>query len=446
MVNSLFKRENFINGRIFKNLILFIIIYTIMGLIKGLNSDILMSYIHLELPDISKSLTIFIGISMLLLVLAIIAVRYIGYKKVVFIITALLIISTIGIMNTHNIVLGTIYFIFIELSHKAFVVIIPLVLMAYTNKENRISVFAKAIFLNVAGETIASFFDGKILVLKFKSMLGISYDQANDLTKHVSKMNHIQLADYVQSYKFVIWICIALSVLLLILLVFIKETKADYRNNALGTDRLIPKDKSELKIFKTKYIIVWIIFIALLEIDSNLVSPHLPVYLNRVLHISRGTTSTLIALKSFGMMVFVILSPKIISKIGKIKHFSLFLMLSVPLMIILGLGNFLGQGMVIILGIVIFLRWGCTHSYHPTMETLPLTFVSKGARPILSAAITLLSALVSIGVGFYGKHYLFKTLNGYHNMFYIVAVVYLICSIMIFIVYKKDYDKHEFTD
>lgn len=439
-------KEKIMDKRIFKNLILFTIIYTLMGLIKGLNGDILMSYIHLELPKISKSLTIFIGISMLLLVLAIIAVRYIGYKKVVFIITALLIISTIGIMHTHNTFIGTVYFIFIELSHKAFVVVIPLVLMAYTNKENRISVFAKAIFLNVAGETVASFFDGKILVLKFKSMLGISYDQANNLTKHVSKMTPLQLADYTQAYKFVIWICISLSILLLILLLFVRESKADYRNNALGTDRLIPKDKSELKIFKKKYIIVWIIFIALLEIDSNLVSPHLPVYLNRVLHISRGTTSTLVSLKSLGMMVFVILSPKLIAKMGKIKHFSLFLMLSVPLMIILGLGNFLGQGMIIILGIVIFLRWGCTHSYHPTMETLPLTFVSKGARPILSAAITLMSALVSIAVGFFGKHYLFKTLNGYHYMFYLVAVVYFICSIMIFVVYHKEYDTHEFVD
>lgn len=435
------KKKTIDNKRIHKNLILFMIIYFIMGAIKGLNGDVLMSFIHLRTPNVSKGLTIYIGISMLLLVIAIISTKSIGYKKVLLILTFLITISVIGIMYSTSNILLTIFIIFIELGHKSFLAIIPLILMTYSDEKKRVSTFSKAIFLNVLGATISTFFDGKLVVLKLKYALGISYSSASELTSHVNKMNPTQLSAYINSYRFVIWICCILAITLFFLILFVKEEKNDYKNTV--SDLKISLNKSTLDTFNIKYIIVWIIFICLLNIDYNLIDPHIPVYLNRVLHINRGTTSTLISLENFGIMLFVITTPWVMKKLGRIKHFSLSLFLSVPLMLLIGFGGILGTYMPAFVGVILFLRWGCNYSYHPTMDILPLTFVTKENRPVLSAIITLIAGIFSIIVGIFGKYYLFKNINGYHEMFYITAVVYTIASAMIFITYRKKYDKFE---
>lgn len=342
--------------------------------------------------------------------------------------------------STSNI-LSTIFVILMELGHKAFLAIIPLILMVYADEKKRVSTFSKAIFLNVLGVTIATFLDGKLVVLKLKYALGISYSSASELTSHVNKMNPTQLNAYISSYRFVIWISCILAIILFFLILFTKEEKIDYKNTVFDLENSL--NKSTLDAFKSKYIIVWIIFICFLNIDDNLVGPHIPVYLNRILHISRGTTSTLISLESIGMMLFVITAPWVIKKLGRIKHFSLFLFLSVPLMLLIGFGGIFGAYMPVFIGMIMFIRWGCTHSYHPTMSILPMTFVTKENRPVLSAIVTLIAGIFSIIVGIFGKYYLFKNVNGYHEMFYIIAVVYPIASAMIFITYRKKYDKFE---
>lgn len=69
------KKKLIENKRVYKNLTVFMIIYFIIGAIKGLNGDVLMSFIHLRTPNVSSGLTIYIGISMLLLVIAIISTK-----------------------------------------------------------------------------------------------------------------------------------------------------------------------------------------------------------------------------------------------------------------------------------------------------------------------------------------------------------------------------------
>lgn len=429
------------NKRISKNILILMVMYFLIGAIKGLNGDVLMSYIHLNTPSVSTGLTIYIGISMLLLVIALIATKKVGYKKVLLTLTVLIAVSIFGILNTKNAGLATLFIIIIELGHKAFLAIIPIVLMAYVDKKKRVKTFSKAIFLNVLGVTIATFFDGKLVVLKFKELLGLSYQNASILTTKVKTLSTMQFNAYLSSYKFVIWISCILAIILFFLILFTKEEKLDYKNTVVDLEKVMNKDT--FKAFKSKYIIVWILFICLLNIDDNLVGPHIPVYLNRVLGISRGTTSTLISLESIGMMLFVITAPWVIKKMGRIKHFSIFLFLSVPLMLLMGFGGIFGSYVTTAMGVIMFIRWGVTHSYHPTMSILPLTFVSKENRPILSAVITLIAGIFSIIVGIFGKMYLFKSINGYHEMFYIIAVVYTIAAILIFLTYHKEYDNFE---
>lgn len=428
--------------RIRKNISIFIIMYFFMGILRGIDGDSLMSYLHLNTPKVSSEITICIGISLILLVLMLIIIRWIGIKKVLIALILLIAISFLGLIEFKSNSLAMIFITFVELGNKAFLVIIPLALMAYINKNQRIKLFSKAVFLHVLGMAVASFLDGKIVVYRFKELLGVNYKEASDLTTNLKNLNRFQFHQYINSYKFVIWILFFITIILLVLTLIIKEKREDYRGEKIKIEKI---NFNNVKNLKWKYIIVWIIFSCLIAVDDNLLLPHVPVYLNRVLHISRGTTSTLISLESLGMMFFVMSAPWLIKKIGRIKHFSIFLLISTPLMILMGIGGIFGNYIILVMGIIMFVRWGATHSYYPTMSILPLTFVEKENRPLLTALITLISGIFSLIIGMIGKKYIFNSINCYNKIFFIIAIIYVFAAIIIFVTYNKEYDKFDET-
>lgn len=422
------------------NLILFIIIYFLMGLIKGIDRDGLMSYVYLSMPKLSNGIGIYTGISLLISFLAVLLVSKIGFKKIFVAIYALFIISTIWIMFTHSNGITEILLIFIELGRTGSESIITLALMAYAKKESRVKIFAYAIFFNVLGEFLTSFIDGKLIVFRFKELLGVSYSKASALTTHVKSFKGTVLLNYMDSYKFILWITVIIALLLIILVLFSKEEKIDYKNFKNG-EFLKLKDSINLSVFKDKYIIAWIVFTILTSLEGSLVTSHLPIYLSRTLHISRGTVSTILSLRTLGMMVFVLISPYIAKKLGSITSTSMFFILVAPLLILFGLGGIFGQYVVIAMCILAFLTWGCTHATHPVMDILPLKLVSKGARPLFTAIITLICAIISIISGFIAKDFLFKGSSNYEIGFFIVAISYILAGILLFVVYRKKFNR-----
>ncbi|MGL4991769.1 MAG: MFS transporter [Sarcina sp.] len=428
------------NNRYTRNIILLVIIYFLMGLVKGIEGDGLMSYIHLTMPTLSKGIGIYSGLSLFVAFFAVLLVGSVGFKKMLILIYTLFTISMVWLMFTTDQNLARILLIFIELGKVGAEAIITLALMAYTEKGNRIKIFSYAIFFNVLGEAISSFFDGKIVVYKFKSLLGVSYDKANALTKHAKHFKGNVLLDYLHSYKTIIWIGAIIAVVIIVLVILGKETKDDYKNRR-GEELLNLKDNIDLSVLKNKYIIGWIIFSILFNLESSIVTPHLPIYFNSILHISRGVTSTILALKSLGMMVFILMAPYIIRKMGKIASLSMFLFMTVPLLILMGIGNIFGAYVVIAMSIFAFCKWGCTHATHPVTETLPLSLVSKGARPIFLAVLSLINAIISIVAGYFAKIYLYDSVNGYHVAFFVVALAYFIAACIALGLYYKKFNR-----
>ncbi|MGL5634712.1 MAG: MFS transporter [Sarcina sp.] len=428
------------NGRYLRNIILFVSVYFLMGLVKGIDGDGLMSYIHLSMPTLSKGISIYIGISMLIMFFAILLVGKFGFKKMIVLINILFIISMIWLMFTTNHNLAKILLIFIELGGKGAEVIIAIVLMAYTKKDTRIKVFSYAIFFNVLGEALASYFDGKIVVYRFKSLLGITYDKANVLTENVKHFNHSTMLAYMDSYKMIIWIGAIIAAIIILLVLATNEVELDYKNSVNGKVQNF-KEHINLSVFKNPYIIGWVIFSILVGLDSNIVTPHLPVYFNRILHISRGATSTIMSLKSVGMMVFVLIAPYIIKKLGKITSLTVFLFLAAPLMVLLGVGQIFGPYVFIAMAVFAFGRWGLTHATHPITESFPLTLVTKGGRPIFSGIITLINAIVAIIVGYWAKNYLYANQVGYHLAFFLIAITYVLAGILAFALYYKKFNR-----
>lgn len=326
----------------------------------------------------------------------------------------------------------------LQLGYKAFNFIIILVMVSYSSIGNRIFRFARALLLYVFIEAIVSMFDGKLVIYIFKNFLNITYAKANLLSKNVDKLSSLQLHSYLISYKIVIILGILLTIFSLSFLLFIKEKESDFRDPIQFNNW---KEKIgayiDFGIFKDKYIIIWIIYSTLMSLDSTLIAPNLAVYLSNYLHIERGVVSTLISAKSFGEVLLLLITPFLVKKLGAIKAFSLLLLFSAPLMLLLTFGTSFGTSTILVIGIALFFRYGFTMATHPIQNSLELLLVKKNLRAFLVASTVALDGIISSFVGFYGKKVFFYSASGYQSLFMIFTVVFVISAILIYFGYRK---------
>ncbi|WP_297518651.1 MFS transporter [uncultured Clostridium sp.] len=423
------------------NILLFTIVFALVGGVKSIVGDAYRSYLRLSNKAASDDLSMLIGFAMLILVIALLAVKWFGHKKVFIAIAISMLIAFILPIYFHSYLPIAVSSAVLHLGDKAFDIMMALVIMAYTNKDNRIMVFTRVIIINVIVEAVVSMFDGKLVVWRFKQLLGVSYDKADKLTAHTSKMTPDQLASYIESYKFVLWIAVAILVAIIILLAMMKEKREDYRGVQELTTEKIEKVKFDKSVFKNKYIVSWVIYSVAMGVESNFITPNLAIYFNRILHISRGATSTILSFKSIGMLVFLLATPFIVKKMGNIKSFALLIFLSGPVMIVIGMGNIFLPATAMVMGAAIFLRYGFTHAVHPVQDSLQLLLVKKENRPVFLAIITGINAVISIIIGFFGAKTLFNTARGYHMLFFGFAIVFILCGIMLYVVFDKKYNK-----
>lgn len=420
--------------RIDKNALLFTLSFGVMGGIFGLINDAFRSYIRIVNSDVSKNFTIYIGIAMIILTLVIISINKFGFKKILIFLELLIMVAFFTAITIPNSYILPLDIIALQLGYKAFNFIIILVMVSYSSIGNRIFRFARALLLYVFIEAIVSMFDGKLVIYIFKNFLNITYAKANLLSKNVDKLSSLQLHSYLISYKIVIILGILLTIFSLSFLLFIKEKESDFRDPIQFNNW---KEKIgayiDFGIFKDKYIIIWIIYSTLMSLDSTLIAPNLAVYLSNYLHIERGVVSTLISAKSFGEVLLLLITPFLVKKLGAIKAFSLLLLFSAPLMLLLTFGT----STILVIGIALFFRYGFTMATHPIQNSLELLLVKKNLRAFLVASTVAFDGIISSFVGFYGKKVFFYSASGYQSLFMIFTVVFVISAILIYFGYRK---------
>lgn len=420
--------------RIDKNALLFTLSFGVMGGIFGLINDAFRSYIRIVNSDVSKNFTIYIGIAMIILTLVIISINKFGFKKILIFLELLIMVAFFTAITIPNSYILPLDIIALQLGYKAFNFIIILVMVSYSSIGNRIFRFARALLLYVFIEAIVSMFDGKLVIYIFKNFLNITYTKANLLSKNVDKLSSLQLHSYLISYKIVIILGILLTIFSLSFLLFIKEKESDFRDPIQFNNW---KEKIgayiDFGIFKDKYIIIWIIYSTLMSLDSTLIAPNLAVYLSNYLHIERGVVSTLISAKSFGEVLLLLITPFLVKKLGAIKAFSLLLLFSAPLMLLLTFGT----STILVIGIALFFRYGFTMATHPIQNSLELLLVKKNLRAFLVASTVAFDGIISSFVGFYGKKVFFYSASGYQSLFMIFTVVFVISAILIYFGYRK---------
>lgn len=423
------------------NCAIFIVSYIFMGAVTGITNDSYISYLNLTVPEVVKALPMYTSIATFIMAMSILCVSKCGYKKIIVLAPLVLIGALLSCITSTNSNVILIANILVTVGAGLFDFIYPLMFTAYTPKEKRISMFSRVMYCNLISQSILTFLNGKIVVWKFAQSLGVSYEQASLLSENVGKLDATQLNCYTSSYRFVLWIAIGFTVLALACLLFLRERKEDYRETENVSNNKKEKAKVDYKLFLNKYIIMWVVAMAIIRFGALIVTPYFPIYLNDILHISRGTVSTIITLQTLAMVMGFFAAPHLEKKFGSIVSITITMVLCVPLMILMANGAMFGSNIVWMVGGILFLRSGLANASNPIQQSLPLTFVPKNLVPTYSSLILIANSIVGMFAGIFAKNILLTTNKGYSTAYYIAGGLYFIASMIILVVYCKKYNR-----
>lgn len=419
---------------------IFIISYAFMGLMSGVAFDVLVTFLQQVHISTASSFSLFMGVSNFVCAAILILAPKFGYKKLIITGPVITIIALLAISFLDISFIYPVSTLAILVGVTLFDVILPPYLTAYTTEKVKNKVFSRALYINVIGMALATWYGGTITVSRFASRLNISKAQASALTENIKGMTSNQLHQFIYAQRDVLLMFVIIATLSLIPLFFIKEKKEDY------FEETKEKKSFDWSIFKSKYVVLWLIYFAMIRFGASLICPYMSVFLNNELGISRATTSHLGTYQYFAMVLFLYISPWIVKKLGNVIALGGLALLSIPFMLLIANGKAFGSGMVVAVGIGLFFRSGLMNCANPLMNSLPMEFVSKNIRPAYNSLIFIAGGVTSIIAGLFTKYFLFKIPGGYSKAYYITAIIYIIASLLLILVYYKKYNRHNQND
>lgn len=414
----------------------YIVSYAFMGLMSGVAFDVLVTFLQQVNISTASSIATYMGISSFVCAAMLLLVPKLGYKKIILAGPIMIIIALVAISYVDVNFIYPIATLAIFVGVTLFDVVLPPYLTAYTTEDDRTKVFSRAMYINVIGMTLATWFGGSISVIRLASRLGISSSQASQLTANLKAMSSHQLHEFILAQRDVLLMFVVIAALSLIPLLFIKEKKQDYY------EETHEKRKFDWSIFKNKYVLLWLLYFAMIRFGASLIVPYFSVFLNNELGISRATTSHLVSYQYFAMVIFLVISPWVVKKLGNVIALGGLAILSTPFMLIIANGKIFGSAMVFAVGAGLFFRSGFMNCANPIMNSLPMEFVSKNTRPAYNSLIFVAGGVTSIIAGQFTRLFLFKIPGGYSKAYYITAVIYILAAILLITVYTKKYNRH----
>lgn len=423
------------------NCAIFLISYTFMGAVTGITNDSFLSYLNLTVPDVVKGLPMYSSIATFVMAMMLLLVHKLGYKKIIMFAPIVLVGALISCISSNNGNIILIANILVNIGAGLFDFIYPLMFTSYTPKDKRVSMFSRVMYCNLISQSILTFLGGKVVVWKFSKLLGITYEKASILSEDAKKLNVEQLRCYVESYKFVLWIAVAFTIVSLICLFFLREKVEDYQETEDEIKNKKSTKKFDFKIFCNKYILMWVVIFSIIRFGALLVTPYFPIYLNNFLHISRGTVSTIITAQTVAMVLGFLTAPYLERKLGSIVAISTSIFLCIPLMLLMANGNMFSSNIALIVGAILFIRSGLANASNPIQQSLPLTFVSKNLVPTYSSFMLISNSVIGIFAGIFARYSLLKTEAGYGRAYYITSVLYAIACMLLLVLFFKKYNR-----
>ena len=424
----------------------FSISFLFLGIVQGVLGDTFVTFLSLKSPNVAKALSSYLGIAIFICALLSLLVHKIGYKKILIPAPIVLILSFIGIMYIKNDYFLPLFATLADVGYTIASIILPLVLSSYTLKKDRTQIFSRALYFNIGGTALATLFDGNLVVWIFSKKIGINYLNANLLTKRPNLLNHFEMSNYLASYRLVLWFTCIVAAISCLFLFFLKEKSNDFRELNIQEENKkatkISFKKKYIEIFENRHIVAWLFFTLFIAFGASLIVPYFPIYLNQILHISRGTISVMLSAQYLAMVVFIMLTPVIEKKFGSITSLTGLFFLSIPLMLIIANGQIFGNSIVLIIGVTLFVRSGFANACQPIQQALPMSFVTKDVRPTYNAVINIVQSLSYTIGGLFVRYFLFSTPQGYAYAYYLTGILYIIANISVLTVFYKKYNRY----
>lgn len=423
---------------------MFVVVYAIVGLLGGVSLDTLATYLSAskETASLAASMSIFMGVGFFGAAIVLLFVPKVGYKIIIsgacIISIAGLYLVTVTSSNTLLFILSSLLFVGVCL----FDAVLPPILSCYTNDKNKNLIFSTALWTNVLGMAAATFGGGELIIGRFASRLGLAKDQAKALSANVDALNSAQSVAYIQAHKDVLLGFIVVAIAALIPVLLMKQKPEDYRDIEKKEHKpLGEKAKEILRVFSSKYVVLWIVYNFMIRFGASLITPYFSVFLSKM-GIARNIVSWLVSAQYLAMVIFLLISPILIKKMGRVVCIGGMAFLSIPFMLIIANGAAFGSGMVVAVGSALFLRSGFMNAANTATQSLPMEFVSKELRPAYSSVIFISSGLAQIVSGLIAKPLLFmKYENGYSIAYYITGAIYIVAAVMLLVVFTKKYNR-----
>lgn len=416
---------------------MFIVAYAFLGILSGVTLDTMVTFLDASqvTKGIAASMSTIMGVGFCGGAALLLLVPKLGYKKILMMSPIAFILGMLALTKSKSVIIVAIAASVVMIGVCMFDAILSPYLSCYTEEKSREKVFSTTLWTNIVGMIIGTWSGGKLIAYRFASRLGIKYTLAKELTEKVEKFDPIKIQAYIAAHRDALLIYTIIAAISLIPIIFIKELPSDYKE--------VKKEKKEAlnwNAFFNKYIIIFIVFSFLIRLGAGLITPYFSIFLSRM-GIDRATISSLISYQYLAMVGFIIISPWIVKKMGRVTTLGGLALFSIPFMLIIANGQAFGSYMILAVGISLFLRSGFMNASQPVQQALPMEFVSKEARPAYNAVIYIAQAAAQFIAGFIGKEIIFKLPNGYGKAYYVTAIIYIIASVMLMIVYTKKYNR-----
>lgn len=219
------------NPRYKKNVMIYLWIYGILGIVTGITNDAALSYYRLISPNLIDGLNIYNAISAILMSLMVASVHKIGYRKMLLILppmTAIFMAWTC--VTTNQAAILTAY----TISWTAIGVydlMYPLMWTSYIPSQIRTKMFSVVMIVNLVTQTIFTYIGGAAVVSFFSMLNHTSYGTASQLSAHPETMNAATLANYTNAYRILLFLTAGITMLAFILAFFIHDLPVDYRSD-----------------------------------------------------------------------------------------------------------------------------------------------------------------------------------------------------------------------
>lgn len=431
------------NPRYRKNVIIYLWIYGILGAVTGITNDAALSYYKLVAPHLISGLNIFNAATAILMSLMIATVHKYGYRNILLVLPPMTAIFMALTCITTNQIIIMIAYTISWTAIGVYDLMYPLMWTSYVPGKIRTKMFSIVMIVNLITQTICTFFGGKAVVWFFSLLQGSSYHDASLLSGRPELMHGQVLANYTNAYRILLIITAIVTMLAFVLALFIHDVPRDYRSEASEKQNTSADKAAMYKKLLNKRTIMWIAYIAGVQLGARLIAVYVPIYLNNYLHIPRDVSSTINTFVQAAMLIGYFFAPFLEKKLGAIVSVAAGTITCVPVMLLLANGRHLGSGMFlfVIVGILIFLRTGLANATMPIQQEVQMILVDKDLRPAFSAVIEVALSVVGVIDGLFTEFYLLKTQQGYANAYIIAAALYIVSGIVLIIVFAKKYNR-----